>query len=262
MDRERLKEVRQTDLTESRVNEDFLDWLKNKGPTWLLVLLVAVTVYMGLVRWRQQRVAKRERAWAALLDASMPGSKEDVATEYSGIFAVPQIALDAGAAQFLRSVQLNRKLDPATPVDPTAPAPTPDPLSPEDRDQYLTRADAMFARVVEGDGKIDGDDGSLGFTLHAVQALFGRAAVAESRGDVEAAQRFYQRAAERAGSAYPDLAAVARQRAETVERFRDPVALPAAASLPPPPAAASFRPATVDAALSDLILPDETKTEP
>jgi hypothetical protein len=33
MDRERLKQVHQTDLTESRVNEDFVDWLKTKGPT-------------------------------------------------------------------------------------------------------------------------------------------------------------------------------------------------------------------------------------
>ena len=31
MDRDRLKEVRQTDLTESRINQDFLDWLKTSG---------------------------------------------------------------------------------------------------------------------------------------------------------------------------------------------------------------------------------------
>ncbi len=30
MDRDRLKQVQQTDLTESRINEDFVDWLKTR----------------------------------------------------------------------------------------------------------------------------------------------------------------------------------------------------------------------------------------
>ena len=47
-DRERLKEVHATDLTESRVNEDFVDWLKTKGPTYLLAILVVATFGSGL----------------------------------------------------------------------------------------------------------------------------------------------------------------------------------------------------------------------
>ncbi len=29
---ERLKDVHQTELSESRINEDFVEWLKTKGP--------------------------------------------------------------------------------------------------------------------------------------------------------------------------------------------------------------------------------------
>ena len=33
MDRNRLKDIHQSDLTESRMNEDFVIWLKTKGPS-------------------------------------------------------------------------------------------------------------------------------------------------------------------------------------------------------------------------------------
>jgi hypothetical protein len=38
MDRDRLKEIQTADLSESNVNEDFVQWLKTKGPTYLLII--------------------------------------------------------------------------------------------------------------------------------------------------------------------------------------------------------------------------------
>ncbi len=32
MDRERLQQVHQSEVTESRINEDFVEWLKTKAP--------------------------------------------------------------------------------------------------------------------------------------------------------------------------------------------------------------------------------------
>ena len=49
MDRERLQQVQQSDLSESRVNEDFILWLKNSGPWYLLAVLVGIAVYLYLI---------------------------------------------------------------------------------------------------------------------------------------------------------------------------------------------------------------------
>jgi hypothetical protein len=135
------------------------------------------------------------------------------------------------------------------------------PLTAEDRDHYLTRADTMFSRVIEGAGGKAGDDKSLGYTLHAVQAHFGRAAIAESRGDAEQARQHYEQAASRAAGHYDHLADVARKRALSLAQFTASVSLPAAATLPPPPAAAPFRPASIDPALRNLLLPPQTSDD-
>jgi hypothetical protein len=60
---ERLKEVRQTDITEGRINEDFLDWLRTKGVSWLLVLMVALCVYFGILRWRNHKLNFEAEGW-------------------------------------------------------------------------------------------------------------------------------------------------------------------------------------------------------
>ena len=54
MDRERLKDVQTSDLKDDRLNEDFVLWLKTKGPSWLLVFLVAIVAYLFIVNWQQQ----------------------------------------------------------------------------------------------------------------------------------------------------------------------------------------------------------------
>ena len=84
MDRDRLKEVHQTDLTESRINEDFVDWLKTKGPTWLLMILIGVGGYLGIVRWRQYKQQHFVEAWVALSECRLPGAFEDVADDAVG----------------------------------------------------------------------------------------------------------------------------------------------------------------------------------
>jgi tetratricopeptide (TPR) repeat protein len=255
MDRERLKEVHQTDLTESRINEDFVDWLKNKGPSWLLIILVCVTGYLAMVRWRQHRLRKVDEAWAALNDAPLPSSKEDVAAAHAGVFAVPQIALEQAASQLLRSVQSGTAIDLAAGTESTGDDAA---LSEEQRTQYLDRADGIFQRILEGDGKIGADDGSLGMTLHAVQAYNGRAAVAEARGDAEQARRFYDQAAERAEQHYAALAEQARERQRTIEANVAPVTLPTTADLANrPPPDLPVQSAAMEPSLRDLLLPPD-----
>ena len=244
MDRDRLKEVHQTDLTESKINEDFVDWLKTKGPTYLLVVLVALAAWLLIVRFKQQKQDHVDAGWAEFLSAQLPGSLEDVAAKYADLSGLPQLANLRAADLYLQAIVTQVPLG----ADPTAAVV--DPLTNEDREDYLARADRIYQSV------IDADEGSLGETLHAVAAMNGKAAVAESRGESENAWQWYQQAADRAKFHFPQLAARARALAETVVQFSEPIYLPAEADLPPVTASTELERATMDIALRDLIQSD------
>lgn len=257
MDRQRLKEVHQTDLTESRINEDFLDWLKSNGPTWLLVILVAVCVFIGVQRYKMYKVNHRNEAWAAFFEARLPGSYEDVANSYEDVGQLANLSRLQAAEELLRLVQADMALDATlTPEDLNDPEndPASEPLTEELRDQYLTRADGLYEQVIAA------DDNTMALTLYAVNAYNGRAAIAESRGDGEAARDFYLEAADRAESAFPAQAAIARHRAEDAANFTQHVTIPAAEDAPrrtQPPL--NRNPASpVEPDLMNLITPDET----
>ena len=122
-----------------------------------------------------------------------------------------------------------------------------DPLTSEDREDYLARADRIYQSVV------DADEGSLGHTLYAIAAMNGKAAVAESRGESENASQWYQKVADRAKTHFPRLATRAEELAETVTRFSEPIDLPVEADLPAVAASRNLERATIDSALRDLI---------
>ena len=68
-DRERLAGgLHQTEVTESRVNEGFLEWLKSAGPWYLMIILVALTAYFGWSRYQDHRYQQRVDAWSAYTD--------------------------------------------------------------------------------------------------------------------------------------------------------------------------------------------------
>jgi hypothetical protein len=247
-DRERLKEVHKTDLTESRVNEDFLAWLKSSGPSWLLAVMVVFTAYFAWVRWKDSRTAQRTDAWVQLADAQntmLPSSFESVAEQFPKVDSVAPLARLQAGQSLLRAVQLGRALAPNFGEE------VPPELTPQEREQYLTRADRGFEAVAEA------DDGGSRMTLLAVNALNGRAAVAEARGEFEQARRFYIQAADRAQRQYPALAEQARSRAETVDTV-GPVAF-ASADRPNEigglPVLEDIRPLSLEPALQDLLTP-------
>ncbi len=241
----RLQQVHEADLTEGRINVEFLDWLKTKGPTWLLLILVFVAGYMAILRYKQYRVRHVAEAWAAFAECRLPGSFEDVAVKYDGILGLPQQARLAAAAALMETVQTGQSLA----SDPSNPS-TSVPLTDDDRQANLNRAGRLYREVLES------DDGSLAITLYAVNAMQGLAVVAESRGDAEDARHWYDEAAVRAEKWYPHLAARIRGRGATAAVYSQPISLPAESSLPPAPAAESRRPAVIDDALRKLIETD------
>ena len=244
-DRDRLKEVHQTDLIESRINEDFVEWLKTKGPSWLLMILVGVAIWMGYFRWRQYKANHYNEAWSALLDCRLPGSFEDVAARYPDVPGLPQQARRLGADALLTAVQIDSPLG----SDRAAVAPAMG-LTDLERDEYLERAMHLYEEVIAS------DDDTLSMTIHAVSALQGMAVVAESLGNADDARRWYEAAAVRAEPYYPWLAELARKRAATVEQYAAAITLPVQADLPKSPPAEPVEPVVIDEALRDLLLPD------
>lgn len=252
MDRDRLKEVHKTDTTESRVNEDFVDWLKNKGPMWLLFVLIVMTAYLGSIRWRESRINQRIHAWQELTSAeesqALPATFEDVAAQFDKIDAVGVLGHLHSAQRLLQAVQTNQPLATALPGDNGEDVE--ETLSEEDREQLLSRADSQFQAVLEK------DDGSFGMTLHAVNALNGRAAVAEARGDLDAAAALYNDAAARAESDYSHLAEQARNRAESASGLALDLTLPTNEEIHVPRESdEEGRPAIVEPVLQDLLQP-------
>jgi hypothetical protein len=243
MDRNRLKEVHQSDLTEGRINQDFLDWLQTKGMTWLLVALVALCAYFGIVRWRHHRTSYQTEAWQALANAKLPGAYEDVAEKYADVGAVPFLARLQAAEELLKAVQVGKALGAETETRKD--------LTPQDRDDYLNRADRLYVKVVENDDK------SSERALIIATALSGRAAVAESKGDLDQAKQYYLQAAERTAGVYPKVSENARARAESVDAQAKPATLPTSSQL-----AATFavnpkpaEPVTLDGWVRDLVMP-------
>ncbi len=245
MDRNRLKEVHQTDLTEGKINEDFVDWLKTKGPTWLLLVLVALAAWLLIVRFKQQKQDHLNAGWAAFLSAQLPGTLEDVAAEYTDLSGLSKLANLRAADFYLQAVVTQ------VPLGADLAVAVVDPLTYEDREDYLARAGRIYQAV------IDADEGSLGDTLYAVAAMNGKAAVAESRGESENAWQWYQQAADRATFHFPQLAARARELAETVTRFSEPIYLPAEADLPPVAASTGLERVTIDVALREYLQSDD-----
>ncbi len=248
MDRQRLQQVHQSEVTESRINEDFVEWLKTKAPQWLLAILVGIAAYMAIIRWKEHRSNREDAAWQALVTASLPGAKEDVADEHGDVFAVAQLAWLAAAQQLLQAVDRNQPLG-ADPNDTTLL-----PLTAEQRDQYLDRIDGLCQKLLLTD-----TSKSLPMTLHAVNAMKTLAAAAEARGELDEARRWYEEAAERAEFYYPSLAAQARRRGETVDEYTQLVSLSSAS----PVTVVEQRPAIgepvpLEPALRDLLLSDET----
>jgi len=241
---ERLKEVHTTDLNEGRINEDFLEWLKTKAPQYLLLALIGVCVYLGLIRWKQHKATYYNSAWAELAACRLPGCFEDVAELYADVPGLAQHALRDAADRWLNAIQTGTALG----GDGNAAAPA---LTDDQRSDYLEQAARLYHALANA------DDGSLGVTLYSVSAMHGLAVVAECKGQINEAIRWYDMAADRAEAYYPQLARRVRERASTSGEFAEPISLPTQAELPTPVTPAPRAPATIDESLRDLLLPGE-----
>jgi hypothetical protein len=215
MDSDRLKDIQTAGLSEAQVNEDFVHWLKTKGPSYLLVIMVVIVAYLFFVRYQQGKTAHRAEAWIAYIEAratGLPASHEDIAQSYSDIDSIQELGLLTAGDAYLRAIILNQTVGSNANITTS--------LSEEDRIFYLEKADNLYGQVVAMDDQSDAS------ALFAVSGLNGRAAIAESRGDIEAAKKLYETAAARIDVLYPALATQALARANTIATLAGAVTLP------------------------------------
>ena len=215
MDRDRLKDIQTAELSESNINEDFVHWLKTKGPSYLLVVMVVIVGYLFYVRYQTNQSQRHGEAWAAFAQArvsGLPASFEDIATSYSDIDSLRPLGLLSAADGYLKAVLLGQTLSSNANVTTV--------LTEEERTFYLQKADALYAEVVADDNNTDAS------TLFAVSGLSGRAAVAESTGNIDTARTFYEAIIVRSGDQYPALAKQAQLRIDTLGALASAISLP------------------------------------
>lgn len=238
----RLKNVHQADLTESRVNDDFVYWLKTWGSNILIVLLLIAAGYMGYNWWEQKREQARDDAWSEVNGAALPEALIEVAQKHEGKDSVSIFAELVAADRYADALMKGKRFDrEATATDAA--------ITPELRAEWQKKADDLYANVA----KASANPTDMGKRMFYVSALFGRAAMAEDRGDVKSAQQYLEGvAAAVKGTDQAGLGDVATKRIATLSDVSTPIVF---ASRPAPLPGTEMPPLTAPSLLQNTDLP-------
>ena len=218
----RLNQIQTGSLTDSRLNEDFVFWLKTKGLNYLLVVLLVGCGYMGWHWYQRVRSQSRADAWLRLERASTPQELAVVATEDGSVDSIALIAKLRSANAYLGSILRGVRFD----REPTAEDAK---ITPELRKEWLENADMLFEDIATS---LSAPNVAPALTPMAFHALMGRAAVAEARGDADATRAMLDAASKRATGSYAPLAEVAKKRVEKVELAALGAELPPRSAVP------------------------------
>ncbi|MEO1007846.1 MAG: hypothetical protein AAFX79_04725 [Planctomycetota bacterium] len=217
-------------LEESRINQDFVDFLKKWGPYALIAVGLVFAAINGK-RWLDQkaedRVDEAFRQWtlATSSDAASPDTLVALADQFGDVKGIPLAARHEAARTYLDAVRRGVVLGAQPQPDGTYPAE--ELLDGELREMYLAQARTLFERVAADAGS------GAGEAVHAIRANLGLAAVAESSGDLDDARLRYERARELDRAAgYGGMTAVIDARLASLDALAQPVVLPARADLP------------------------------
>ncbi len=252
-DRSRLEQIQQTDITESRLNEDFLDWLKSKGINYAAVILLILVAVMGFNIFKDRRSAERDAAWMDLAGASVPASLEDIAARHPRTDSIAPWALLDAADRYFNSAQRGVRLFDREPDAEDYR------LSPDQRQEWFGEADRLYGQIVD----ISRSGGELERTGFLVAGLFGRAAVAESRGDAAAARGLLNEVIEATRTSHPAIAELAEARLADIDTVVAFSSLPSRIDLPAPATSTPItEPIVTDDFLRDLLTPRDQTTSP
>ncbi len=253
---DRSREIREgAGLEESRINTELLDLINKYSSHVLIGLAIIVGAYAGKQQLDRMGNAKVNEAFAQHVDITEtdspnPNSLSALAEQYGDVRGIGAMARLREADVYLQAVSTGMKPGSTFELDPDTQAPTnrvaeTDLIGDAERDEYLSKADALYDQVIAD------TEAEIGPAIHVVGAWFGKAAVAESRGDADAARAAYESARAAADAAvFPMYTALAEQRIASLSEGVPDATLYREADLPelPEPESGAEAPAGDEAA--------------
>lgn len=192
---QRLDQIKEgAGLEDSRINQEFVDFIRKwSTPVLLIAALIALGYFYNNKR-KEARQAHIDQAFQELNASTEAGSPSPdalrrIAQDYDDVPGVRVLATLSAADEYLRAVQ--RGVKPGSPMNPqTGELENPeDALTGDDRTRFLQEAESLYKQVFNETEK------KPGMAIHTLSALYGLAAVSESRGDKDAAENMLGRAA-------------------------------------------------------------------
>ncbi|MFW5653274.1 MAG: hypothetical protein ACOC0P_04440 [Planctomycetota bacterium] len=204
----RLQEMHTSQMTESSVNVEFVEWLKKWGLNILLVVLVILVAIRGYFWLQDSREAERNALWAEYTLRDIPSSLVDLADEAGDVGSVAELSLRKAARTHYNTLIRQESLAAAVDTTEVADGEGADDdttegeenadetgaeeadlqlMSAEERADLINQLDSLYTRIYE---MTEGDERKYLIRWEAMMSL---AAVAEMRGDAEAATDWYSR---------------------------------------------------------------------
>jgi len=230
---ERLGQIKEgAGLEESRINTEFVDFLKKWSTPALALLAAAALAYLGLQKLEERRQDRADAAFREYEAAAASGNPDAlirVASEFDGVGAVKAMALiDAGDVYYGAVLS---GIEPGAPLtDQGEPENDEDRLTDDERETYLGRAESQYQAA------FDATRTKPGHELHAISAAYGLAAIAETRAEPEQAREWYEKVfAFASKGGYAAMVEDAKERILNRNEAVVPVPLNDASAQPPAP---------------------------
>ncbi|MDF1810001.1 MAG: hypothetical protein P1U42_09930 [Phycisphaerales bacterium] len=220
-------------LEDSRVNQEFIDFLNKWSSPVLLTLAVAALIYAGMQYLERQKIARIDQAFSEFESATTganpsPASLKTLADEYSGVRSVPELALLTTSDIYLNAFVVGFRPGAETNPNTGELINEADLLDETQRKVYLEQAGDMAQQV------LDLTKDATGKELIAMQAYSRLAAVKEGMRDFDGAKAQYQSLETLATKHfYESIASFATNRIESLEEIKLVSALPSDADLTP-----------------------------
>ena len=237
-------------LEESRVNQEFVAFIQKYAMHALLVVAILAFGYRGWQWLQERRVDRANEAFrqlelAGTAETASPDTLIGIAGDFEDVKGVAILARLRAADAYMIAVR--RGVHPGAPLNPDGTLQNEtDAVTDESRSFLLDNAQREYETVRQK------TTGKPAMAIHEIRALYGLAAVAETRDDVEAAKRYYENVisvAEHNGlTPHPEIA---RERIETLPQIQNVPHLYAQAELPPLPWEIEPAPTPDDGAIDD-----------
>ena len=207
-------------LTESRLNAEFVDFLRKYSSWFLVAILLVVGGYIGYRRLGESRDTKVREAfeqYEAAVKAGNPAGLLRVADDFEGQAGISMLAR-LNAADIKMTAAIAGVVPGAELDDKGGLKNADDALTAAKRDGMLDEAGTLFSAVrtaTQGDAKR---------SVLTLRAIFGQAAVAESRAKWDEATNYYKAAGELAKTA--ELLVLAKIAQERIDSMGDVKVVP------------------------------------